>query len=127
VVFRRVGANAPTSPRRQMVRLTAPDGLRIVLAHTPDQFAWARAQNADLMLAGHTHGGQICIPPLGAIFSPTAAGVRYISGIFYAPPTVLHVSRGLSGDIPIRWNCRPEISRLRLRAGRKANYRSAAP
>ena len=90
--------------------------LRIVLAHSPDQFAWARRQNADLMLAGHTHGGQIRIPPLGAIFSPTLRGVRYISGVFYVPPTILHVSRGLSGDVPVRWNSRPEIAHLRLAA-----------
>ena len=70
------------------------------------------------MLAGHTHGGQIRIPPLGAIFSPTTKGVKYISGVFYVPPTILHVTRGLSGDIPVRWNCPPEIAHLRLRAGR---------
>jgi uncharacterized protein len=97
---------------------TPTGSLRIVLAHSPDRLAWARAQRADLMLAGHTHGGQICIPPLGAIFSPTAAGVKYISGVYYAPPTILHVTRGISGDTPIRWNCRPEIAHLRLRAGR---------
>jgi uncharacterized protein len=99
----------------------APAGpLRIALAHTPDQFAWARANHIDLLLAGHTHGGQICIPPLGAIFTPTAQGVKYISGVFYRPPTILHVSRGISGDTPIRWNCRPEIAHLRLRAGAAA-------
>ncbi len=93
-----------------------PETFRIVLAHTPDQLGWARRQNADLMLAGHTHGGQICIPPLGAIFSPTYRGVRHISGVYYVRPTVLQVSRGLSGDIPVRWNCPPEIVLLRLQA-----------
>ena len=97
--------------------LHAPYGLRIVLSHTPDQLAWAQAHDADLMLAGHTHGGQVCIPPLGAIFSPTTTGVKYISGVFYAPPTILHVTRGISGDIPVRWHCPPEIAHLRLRAG----------
>ncbi len=91
------------------------DPLRILLAHSPDQLSWACAHNADLMLAGHTHGGQICIPPLGAIFSPTASGVKYVSGIFHVPPTILHVTRGISGDIPVRWNCPPEIAALRLR------------
>jgi uncharacterized protein len=94
----------------------APYGLRIVLAHTPDQFAWARRNDVDLLLAGHTHGGQIRIPPLGAILSPTWDGVKYISGVFYNPPTILHVTRGLSADLPIRWNCPPEIACLRLRA-----------
>jgi predicted MPP superfamily phosphohydrolase len=96
----------------------APAGpLRIVLAHSPDQFGWARAQEADLLLVGHTHGGQICLPPLGAIFSPSAKGVKYVSGVHYAAPTILHVTRGVSADVPIRWNCRPEIAHLCLRAG----------
>jgi predicted MPP superfamily phosphohydrolase len=107
----------------------APAGpLRILLAHTPDQFAWARAHQADLLLVGHTHGGQIRIPPLGAIFSPSAEGVKYISGIYYVPPTILHVTRGVSGDVPVRWNCRPEIAHLRLQAGDGDGYRaSSAP
>ncbi len=97
----------------------APSGpLRIAAAHSPDQFAWARAHSADLLLTGHTHGGQIRVPPLGAIVSPTMSGVKYISGAFYIPPTILHVTRGVSGDIPLRWNCPPEIACLRLRAGR---------
>ncbi len=92
----------------------ADTALRIVLSHSPDQLAWARAQGADLMLAGHTHGGQICIPPLGAIFSPSAWGVKHIAGVYYRPPTILHVTRGVSGDTPLRWRCPPEIARLRL-------------
>jgi hypothetical protein len=95
--------------------------LRIVLAHTPDQLGWARTQGADLMLAGHTHGGQICIPPLGAIFSPSVWGVKYISGIYHSPPTILHVTRGVSGDTPLRWNCPPEIARLKLIAAKPDN------
>ncbi|MEN6558471.1 MAG: metallophosphoesterase [Thermoguttaceae bacterium] len=93
----------------------ADPALKIVLAHTPDRLAWARRQHADLMLAGHTHGGQIRIPPLGAIFAPTRSGVKHSSGVFYAPPTILHVTRGVSGDVPLRWNCRPEIALLQLR------------
>ncbi len=91
--------------------------LRIALAHSPDQLAWARRWNADLLLVGHTHGGQICIPPLGPIFSPCLRGVKHCSGIYHLPPTVLHVTRGVSGDIPVRWNCKPEIALLTLRAG----------
>jgi hypothetical protein len=110
-----------TAPDMRSCPPRAPAGpLRIVLTHTPDQLAWARANHVDLLLAGHTHGGQVCIPPLGAILTPTAEGVKYISGVFYASPTILHVTRGVSGDVPIRWNCRPEIAHLRLRAGRPA-------
>ncbi len=89
---------------------------RIVLAHTPDQLAWARRQDADLLLAGHLHGGQIRLPLIGPILAPSRSGVAYTSGIFYAPPTILHVSRGLSGEVPLRWNCPPEITLLRLHA-----------
>jgi uncharacterized protein len=93
--------------------------LRIVLSHSPDQLGWARKQDADLMLAGHTHGGQICIPPLGAIFSPSIWGVKHISGIYDVPPTILHVTRGVSGVTPARWFCPPEIARLRLRTAKR--------
>jgi uncharacterized protein len=94
--------------------------LRIVLSHSPDQLGWARKQGADLMLAGHTHGGQIRIPPLGAIFSPSIWGVKYIEGIYYSPPTILQVTRGISGGTPARWLCPPEISRLTLRVPKSA-------
>jgi predicted MPP superfamily phosphohydrolase len=90
---------------------------RIVLAHTPDQFAWARRHDADLMLAGHIHGGQICPPLIGPIAAPSRSGVAYAAGIFYVPPTILHVSRAVSGEVPLRLNCPPEITLLRLHAG----------
>jgi predicted MPP superfamily phosphohydrolase len=106
--------SAPSAPPSGTACDQAVAQLRIVLAHTPDQLGWARARDADLMLAGHTHGGQICIPPLGAIFSPSLWGVKHISGIYYSPPTILHVTPGVSGDTPLRWNCPPEIARLRL-------------
>jgi uncharacterized protein len=104
--------------------LSCADGatpLRIVLAHTPDQLGWARRQNADLILAGHTHGGQIRIPPLGAIFSPSLWGVKHVAGIYYAPPTILHVSRGVSGDTPVRWRCPPELTHITLRTAKRGD------
>jgi len=88
--------------------------LRIVLTHSPDQLAWAQAYDVDLLLAGHTHGGQIRIPLIGPILSPTREGVRYASGVFHAPPTIMHVTRGVSGELPIRLNCPPEMSHLVL-------------
>jgi predicted MPP superfamily phosphohydrolase len=98
----------------------APGGpLRIVLAHTPDQLSWARTQEADLLLAGHLHGGQIRLPLLGPLLAPSRAGVKYArSGVFHASPTVMHVTRGVSGMYPVRMNCPPEIVRLLLHAPR---------
>jgi uncharacterized protein len=91
--------------------------LRLMLAHSPDQLAWARKGDGDLMLAGHTHGGQIRLPLIGPVFSPTRDGVQFASGLFHAPPTILNVSRGLSAELPLRVNCTPEIIHLTLHAG----------
>ncbi len=96
-------------------RSTAVEQFRLLLAHTPDQFAWARRWDFDLMLAGHTHGGQIRLPLIGPIFSPSWHGVQYASGTFYRTPTLLHVSRGLSAELPLRLNCRPELTKIILR------------
>lgn len=92
-------------------------GLRLLLAHSPDQLAWARAADADLLLAGHMHGGQIRLPLVGPIFAPSRTGVRYACGLFHAPPTIMHVTRGVSGQHPLRWNCAPELAHLVLQAG----------
>ncbi len=92
---------------------------RIVLAHSPDQLEWARQADADLMLAGHTHGGQIRLPFIGPILSPSMKGVQYASGLFHVPPTILNVSRGVSGEVPLRLNCPPEIIHLTLHAARR--------
>ena len=90
--------------------------VRIVLAHSPDQIGWARANEVDLMLCGHTHGGQIRIPLIGAILTPSFYGVKFDCGLFYLPPTILHVTRGVSGKHALRWNCPPEIALLTLHA-----------
>jgi len=97
--------------------------LRILLSHSPDQLPWARHHRFDLMLAGHTHGGQICFPLIGPILTPSRVGVRYASGVFHDPPTIMHVSRGVSGEFPVRWLCRPEINKLVLCAGGEADRR----
>ena len=91
--------------------------LRILLSHSPDQFAWATAHNFDLMLAGHTHGGQVRFPLIGPVLAPSRFGVRHASGTFYVEPTLLHVSRGIAGTRPLRLNCRPELAQLILTSG----------
>jgi predicted MPP superfamily phosphohydrolase len=89
--------------------------LRIALAHSPDQLRWAQANGIDLLLAGHTHGGQIRLPLVGPILSATRLGANYSSGLFHAPPAVMHVTRGVSGHIPVRIHCPPELAKLVLR------------
>jgi predicted MPP superfamily phosphohydrolase len=89
---------------------------RVLLSHTPDYLPWARQEQYNLMLAGHNHGGQIRLPGLGALITPSSYGSRYASGLYHEPPTLLHVSRGLSGLPPLRLNCPPEIALLVLQS-----------
>lgn len=95
----------------------APEPFRLCLSHTPDNLPWGRRNQIDLMLAGHNHGGQIRLPLLGSMFVPSRFSRRYDCGSFHEPPTLLHVSRGLAGMQPLRYNCRPEVTRIVLRNG----------
>lgn len=88
--------------------------LRILLAHSPDEFEWAQANEVDLMLAGHLHGGQVRLPLFGALVAPSRYGVRYACGVFTAGNTAMHVSRGSGSLTPLRYKCPPEITLLTL-------------
>jgi predicted MPP superfamily phosphohydrolase len=77
--------------------------------------SFARQHGFDLMLAGHTHGGQIRLPGIGAIVCPCRGPVAHAAGVIAAAPTVMHVSRGISAELPIRLYCRPEVTKLVLR------------
>lgn len=93
----------------------APDDvLRILLSHSPDQLPAAQRDNFPLMLAGHNHGGQIRLPLVGPLITPSVYGSRYAGGLYYEPPTLLHVSRGIAGVHPLRFNCPPELPLLVL-------------
>jgi predicted MPP superfamily phosphohydrolase len=107
--FRKLPELTPDSPRGCDNR-----PLKIVLTHSPDQFRWACDAGADLVLAGHTHAGQIQLPWIGPVFSPCVTGVRYAEGVFQRGSTLLHVTRGVSAKLPVRFRCRPEIVRLEL-------------
>lgn len=104
---------APAAPMERCPQeIDGARPVRIVVSHSPDQFLWARSFDADLMLAGHTHGGQIRLPCVGPLIAPSRYGVKYASGEFFEPPTLMHVSRGLSSLQPVRFGCPPEITIL---------------
>jgi predicted MPP superfamily phosphohydrolase len=109
----------PAADLSGAARRSSNGPLRIILAHSPDQLDWAQAQDADLLLAGHTHGGQIRVPLIGPILSPSREGVKYASGVFYVPPTIMHVTRGVSGLLPVRLKCPPEMAYLVLHAAKR--------
>jgi uncharacterized protein len=84
----------------------------ILLAHTPVRLAQAAAFSVPLVLSGHTHGGQIVLPGLGAI---AAREFPVVAGIGRRDNTTIFVSRGVGTVyVPIRLNCPPEVAILTL-------------
>lgn len=90
---------------------------RILLCHKPYFFESAVAGQFDLMLSGHTHGGQIVLLDfLGAKITPAALVSPYISGQYGLDGSLMYVSRGIGTvGLPIRVNCPPEITLFTLR------------
>ena len=90
----------------------------LVLCHEPDLSSWIDPDSYDLMLSGHTHGGQVNLPILGLVYAP-AMGRKYLQG-WSAPGGDasrgrLYVNRGIGGAaLGIRYGCRPEISVVTL-------------
>ena len=94
-----------------LVRDTAP--ATILLAHDPRRLTEAAALNVPLVLSGHTHGGQVVLPVVGAI---AAQKFPVAAGIVRRERTTMFVSRGVGTVyVPIRFNCPPEAAILTLR------------
>ncbi|MGA2382422.1 MAG: metallophosphoesterase [Gemmatimonadales bacterium] len=94
----------------------ADDVPRIVVSHDPDVFAyWPPEIRLDLMLSGHTHGGQAHVPLLGPPYVPSQFGFRYLAGHLRDGGRQLYISRGVGAiTVPIRWRCPPELTLLVL-------------
>ncbi len=94
-----------------LVEQLPKDGAAILLVHEPD-FADVAASSAriDLQLSGHSHGGQVRIPFIGAPVVPPL-GRKYVAGLYKVGSMQHYTSRGL-GLLPpqVRLNCRPEIA-----------------
>jgi uncharacterized protein len=86
----------------------------ILLAHDPRRLEEAAALDVPLVLSGHTHGGQVVLPGVGAV---AARKFPVISGLARQDKTTLFVSRGVGTVyVPIRLNCPPEVVLLTLRS-----------
>lgn len=88
----------------------------ILLAHTPDLYAEAAARNVRLYLCGHTHGGQIRIPGIGAVMSNSDAPKEYTYGLWRHAGMHGYTSGGAGCSmLPIRFNCPAEVTVFELR------------
>jgi hypothetical protein len=105
--------------RLELVLADLPDdGAAILLAHEPD-FADTSAASGrfDLQLSGHSHGGQVRLPWIGAPILPPLAQ-RYPIGLYQVGTMWQYTTRGIGMVSPkVRFGCRPEITLLTLRAG----------
>ena len=98
------------------------DVTRVLLVHRPDfvmtpVFAEETARRPiHLVLSGHTHGGQVRLPLVGAPYLPSQYGQLFSGGLMQVAGTQVYVSRGVGSSWPVRFNCRPEVNVLTLRA-----------
>ncbi len=100
-----------------------PDSFHVVLGHSPD-YAMSSQVDADLMLAGHTHGGQVCLPWIGPLLTLSNSPRSWVSGMTeLSGGRKLVVSRGVGmerGPAPrLRFLCRPELVVIDLKPQRE--------
>ncbi len=118
---------AGSDPRARFVRRRpTPAGLavgreeadlRILMCHYPQLVDTLPEGAFDLVLAGHMHDGQICLPYPGGKLRLAHLDARYVCGLYRRPGGVLHVSPGLGTTfIPFRFAARPEATELTLRS-----------
>lgn len=93
-----------------LTRDSAP--MTVLLAHDPRRFTEAAALSIPLVLSGHTHGGQVVLPLVGAM---AAQKFPVVAGLRRRDRTTLFVSRGVGTVyVPVRINCPPEVAVLTL-------------
>ncbi|SPF45992.1 Metallophosphoesterase [Candidatus Sulfopaludibacter sp. SbA4] len=97
-------------------RMVAPGAFNILLSHNPDVFPLAAQQGYNLLLAGHTHGGQVTIEILQQGINPARFFTPFVHGLYRSGAAAAYVTRGIGTiGIPARIGAPPEISVLRLR------------
>ncbi len=98
--------------------LSEDGDLRILLTHFPSAFGRLREGSFDVVLAGHMHDGQICIPYPGGKILLAHPRARYKRGVYRRGRSVMHVSPGLGTTfVPFRFFARPEATELVLEPG----------
>ncbi|WP_446744324.1 metallophosphoesterase [Silvibacterium acidisoli] len=102
-------------PEHALPRATQAEGEPVVfLVHEPDVLPEVLKWKVDLMLSGHTHGGQVRLPFVPPMFLPSMGQV-YVEGVYQMGATQLYVNRGIGTvNLPFRLNCPPEITHITL-------------
>jgi predicted MPP superfamily phosphohydrolase len=88
----------------------------LAISHHPDVIDLVR-RRIDLLLCGHTHGGQIRFPFFGPVVVPSRHEAEYAAGFHRVGPVLMYVSRGIGAIPPLRILCRPEVATFTLRRG----------
>ena len=111
------GDPSPGWKGRELARLADPSAdLSILLFHYPDVTQWLPPQSYDLIVAGHLHGGQICLPTPRGKLRLEHLRAHHWEGLHDTPAGMLHVSRGTGTSfVPFRFLARPEATKLRFR------------
>ncbi len=105
---------------RAALRLVPARDPKILLCHNPMGIHMAAAHGVDLVLSGHTHGGQVRLPMFGSVYGRSKLGERFVEGWNRLDGTQIYVSRGIGKVlVPWRYGCPPEITLLRLRSDAK--------
>jgi predicted MPP superfamily phosphohydrolase len=114
------GVEDPATSRPDLALATPrnPGAPLILMAHAPDYadevVRHPDGGKVDLILSGHSHGGQIRLPFVGPLVLPPM-GKKYVEGHFQFGPMQLYVNRGLGAvSVPFRLNCPPEITTITL-------------
>jgi predicted MPP superfamily phosphohydrolase len=89
-------------------------GETILLSHNPDTKEHLNVFDWNLMLSGHTHGGQLRVPWLGATPFAPVQDKRFVSGLHRWNDRWIHVTKGIGSVFGVRINCPPEVSFLTL-------------
>lgn len=99
---------------------TRHDDFTLLLSHNPDFAPQVNDARVKLILSGHTHGGQVRLPGVGALFTNTKHFHNTSSGLISRRSFQLYISRGLGTVVlPLRYQCPPEVAFFTLRTPQK--------
>jgi predicted MPP superfamily phosphohydrolase len=117
LVFTGASRNRDWLRVRAALRQHAGAPFVVYLSHSPDAVEDVSRWGADLVLGGHTHGGQIALPGYGALWTGSRFGKRFEAGLYHVGATQMYINRGIGMEavLPkLRVNARPEVTLLLL-------------